>query len=413
MTDGGDSMPDVARVATVTADLARALESPRDPAVRLRHALRLACSLVASDRCALLHMTNDDAIGVISTVDDPAFEQRVRRLWVLMLGGDIVDAGAAPITGSTRIALPISGDDTLMGIIVAEKDPPREYQPHDVNLLAAVASQIGGYLAFVRLHHAMAERARLLTERERELEKMARFREEFIGVVSHDLRTPLGAIVASSYVLRASDSLGRADRDTVERIARSAERMSRLADDLLDFTRGRLGGGIALTRRQASVGQLCRRVIDELIASHRDRTVLLNITGDDVLAVDGNRIAQLLSNLVGNALHYSPNHSPVCVMVHGDASGLAIKIKNHGEPIPDGELASIFDPFKRGLRQAASGGAGAGAGLGLYIADQIARAHDGTIHASSSPTDGTVFTVWLPSMVARAEAPAFDTESVA
>ena len=387
---------ELALFATVTADIARTLESPVEAEDRIRHVLRLARQLIPYDRCALLRL---DHTGRRTTVivagglgpDRDHLERVLDGLLELMSGDEVQPR---PIHGAARLALPIVGDGHVIGVLLAERDTPMEYETHHVRFLASIASQLGSYLALGRLHQAAAAHTQLLEEREREQESVARFREEFIGVIGHDLRAPLSAIVSGAHLL----SLGRPspdDRDTAARILSSASRMARMIDDLLDFTRGRLGGGIPIQRRLVSTAEVCRHVVDELAASHAGRAIALTTTGDDQAELDADRIAQVVSNLVGNALRYSPDDSVVRVAIDGDSeAAVTLRVCNDGAPIPSDDLQSVFEPFRRGRAHAPTNGAGLG--LGLYIVERIAGAHGGSVTVSSSLAEGTCFTVWLP-----------------
>jgi signal transduction histidine kinase len=387
---------ELALFATVTADIARTLESPDDAEERIRHVLRLARQLIPYDRCALLRL---DHAGRRTSVIVPDGQGPARAGIERLLDGLLElmatdEVRPSPIDGAARLALPIVGDGHVIGVLLAEGDTSVEYETHHVRFLSSIASQLGSYLALGRLHQAAAAHTRLLEEREREQESVARFREEFIGVIGHDLRVPLSAIMTGAHLLSLARQTAE-DRDTATRILSSAGRMARMIDDLLDFTRGRLGGGIPIERRLVSTKEVCRHVLEELAASHPGRAIVLGSTGDDRAELDADRIAQMVSNLVGNALRYSPDDSMVRVAIDGDSEdGVTLRVCNQGAPIPPDDLTSVFEPFRRGRAHAPANGSGLG--LGLYIVERIARAHGGSVTASSSIADGTCFTVWLP-----------------
>jgi PAS domain S-box-containing protein len=227
-----------------------------------------------------------------------------------------------------------------------------------------------------------------------DLRRAAEIRERLIGVVSHDLRNPLATIgTAAMFLARASDLPDRLARP-VARISSAADRMHRIIEELLDFTRGRLGSGIPIERRVTNVGMIVRRVLDEFELIYPSRRLVLDISGRLEGEYDDSRLAQVVSNLVANALEYSPPDTPVrVVLVDRGEAGIALEVKNAGAPIRSDLLAHLFEPFRRGGNDRGNSG---GLGLGLFIAAEVVRAHGGTISAASNAEDGTTLTVFLP-----------------
>ncbi|MFP2925481.1 PAS domain-containing protein [Pyxidicoccus sp. 3LG] len=236
-----------------------------------------------------------------------------------------------------------------------------------------------------------------ITDRKRaeaELRQAAEFRERFLGIVSHDLRTPLSAILLSVNALMRSDDVVQRHLKTVRRIATSAERMGRMISDLLDFTRGRLGGGIPVTRRPAHLRSICQQVLEELEVGHPQRELRLKASGDRFQGEwDSDRLAQLLGNLGKNALDYSPEDSPVDFVLRDEGEAVCVEVHNAGAPIPADLLPRIFEPFRRATSERHPT---SGLGLGLFIVQQIAHAHGGRVEVHSTEAEGTTFTVWLP-----------------
>jgi signal transduction histidine kinase len=230
--------------------------------------------------------------------------------------------------------------------------------------------------------------------REEELRRTAEFRERFLGIVSHDLRNPLNSISLSANMLLREGELSVRARKAAGRIAQSAKRMGRMISDLLDFTRGRLGGGIPLTRRSGDLRLICRPVLEELGLGGLGSPLRLSTEGDFQGQWDEDRLAQLVGNLVKNALDYSPPGSPVTVSLQDEGPWVRLEVHNHGEPIPVDVLPRLFEPFRRGMHQEDS--QHSGLGLGLFIAQQITQAHGGTLEALSTREAGTTFRVRLP-----------------
>jgi signal transduction histidine kinase len=182
-------------------------------------------------------------------------------------------------------------------------------------------------------------------------------------------------------------------RRTVERILSSAGRANRMIHDLLDFTQARLGGGLTAQRVPGDFHAIMRQVVEEFQVSNPSRHLHLTQTGDGGGEGDADRLAQLVSNLLSNALHYSPPHSPIRIETRGEPEHLVLTVHNTGAPIPPELLPRIFQPMQRGVSGVSEARS---VGLGLYIVDQVVRAHGGSVSVTSSHEEGTAFTVRLP-----------------
>jgi PAS domain S-box-containing protein len=221
------------------------------------------------------------------------------------------------------------------------------------------------------------------------------FRERFIGILAHDLRTPLSAIAGSADLLLRRE-IGEANRSIAARIAGSADRMARMINDVLDLTRARMGGGIAVAPAPVGLVPLCQQVVDELRVAHPGSIIEIEAEGGDSCLCDSDRVAQMVANLVANAIEHGRPGSPVRVRLADRGDHLELSVHNEGQPIPASSMDTLFDPFRRG-RPAGHGGAQSdGLGLGLYIASEIVGAHRGAIAVTSSAEQGTTFTVTLP-----------------
>ncbi|QSQ12430.1 ATP-binding protein [Myxococcus landrumensis] len=225
----------------------------------------------------------------------------------------------------------------------------------------------------------------------------ARFGERLIAIVSHDLRNPLNAIHLSTTQLLHSEALAERERRLVTRIARSSARMTRMILELLDFTRGRLGGGIPIHRAPGDLRTVVRQAVEELEAAWPERTLRVVVSPGHYEGVwDSERLFQVVSNLGGNALQYSAPEVPVTLMLSDHGDTLVLDVHNTGEPIAPEVLPRLFDPFRRGAGASADSGNSGGLGLGLYIVEQIVKGHGGRIEVTSSAADGTQFRVTLP-----------------
>ncbi len=234
-----------------------------------------------------------------------------------------------------------------------------------------------------------AERARQRAEdSERKLREVSEFREMFIGMLGHDLRNPLASISMASQFLLARGHLDDPDAKKVSLILRNSERMSRMIMQLLDLTRVRLGGGLPIEPEPADLRVICQSVVEEF-----DATIQLEVAGDVTGTWDADRLAQVLSNLAGNALEYATPGTAVMVKAHADGAQAVVEVTNQGQPIPPDVLPFIFEPFRRARQQEKS--STGNLGLGLYIAHQIVLSHGGTLEAHSA--DGrTTFVMRLP-----------------
>ncbi len=233
---------------------------------------------------------------------------------------------------------------------------------------------------------AVAERDHYLADKQQE----ALAREQFIGILGHDLRNPLATISLASNVLLDGE-LTEHQHKLATRIRRSSERMGRMIGDVLDFARGRLGGGIPVKLDEGELRRVLAHTVDELKVAHPTRDLLLVQPEDPLYCrFDPDRIAQAISNLVGNALQHGQD--PVRVQVRDAGDSVIIEVTNRGQPIPEKTAARLFEPFAA-KKQAGD----AGLGLGLYIADQIVRAHRGSLQLRSPAGEELVaFILALP-----------------
>jgi signal transduction histidine kinase len=239
----------------------------------------------------------------------------------------------------------------------------------------------------------LSERRRIEREHAALVEAEQIFRERLLGIVGHDLRNPLAAIDSWVQLLKLSPALGASERTAAVRIGGSVERMRRMIEQLLDFTRARQAGGIPIAPRVVDLGAICRGVVEELASAHPGRLDFHAEGADLVGHWDGDRLAQVVSNLAGNALRHGDGGS-ITLRAFGAAGSVRLDVHNSGRAIPAADLPYLFDPYRRG--RSASHGTGDNLGLGLYIVQQIVRAHGGSIRVHSTDAEGTTFTVELP-----------------
>ncbi len=201
----------------------------------------------------------------------------------------------------------------------------------------------------------------------------------------------------SSEFMLETPTLDEPYRSLTMRIVRSARRMNEMVRDLLDFTRGRLGSGVPVTRAAMDLASVVRQAAEEVTATRPDRVIAVDTAGDLHGAWDAARTSQVLTNLVGNAVQHGAAQTPVRVTARGEPGAVVLQIHNRGLAIPATELPGLFSPLKR-LRVGEKSAArhDGSLGLGLYIAERIVTAHGGAIAVTSSADAGTTFTVRLP-----------------
>jgi signal transduction histidine kinase len=221
------------------------------------------------------------------------------------------------------------------------------------------------------------------------LERTVAFAERFVGILGHDLRNPLFAIRTSAHLLiQRATTAGTLKAS--QRIVSSAERMSRMITELLDFTRTRIGGGIPLSPTRTDLTAICRSVVEELETGRPEAAITLNRRGDTAGTWDQDRLAQVFSNIVGNALDHGVDSAATIHLDGTAADTVTFEVRNGGA-IPADQLSTLFDPFRPTARIDPR----AGLGLGLYIADQIVHAHGGSIEASTAEAT-TCFRIVIP-----------------
>ncbi|MDQ3348819.1 MAG: PAS domain-containing sensor histidine kinase [Acidobacteriota bacterium] len=223
--------------------------------------------------------------------------------------------------------------------------------------------------------------------------RVERFRELFIGMLGHDLRNPLNAVLTGAQLLARHPDVPDRPREIASRIRRSAGRMSRMIEQLLDYTRVRSATGIPIITGLVDMFAICRDTLEELQAAHPDRVIELSVSGSGAGEWDADRMSQVFSNLIGNALAYGDPAEPIRIALEGDGDRLACDVHNVGPAIPALAQPHIFHPFReRGDNSRGSGGLG----LGLFITREILKAHGGEITVHSSDLSGTTFRWSIP-----------------
>lgn len=292
------------------------------------------------------------------------------------------------------IAVPVfRNDGSFFGTICAFDPLPRPLRGGAIQPMMEAFARL---LTIQIESEENAQRTEIALEKEREI---AALREKFIAVLGHDLRNPLFAITAGAELLvkRLADDRSRT---IAEHILTSGHRATQLVRDVLDFARGRLGDGIPLNIQLCpDLDEALRHVAAELQRVHPQRLISLNICDLSGIYCDRERICQVLSNLIANALQHGNENGPIDVSARISGSIFVLGVHNTGEPIPPQVMTHMFEPFSHPASDAPQ----VGLGLGLYIAKQIALAHGGRMEVRSSAETGTLFSLYLP--VNRAATP--------
>ena len=241
-----------------------------------------------------------------------------------------------------------------------------------------------------------AQRDLLLAQAERDrqravAEDRALFAEQMMAIVSHDLRNPLSVIRMGTHVIGKA-TLTEAQQRTVERLANAERRATRLIADLLDFSQARIGSGLQIQTSAVDLHALIEEALEDLRAAHPDVILEHRSIGDGACAASGDRLVQMLGNLVSNAIAYGAAHRPITVTSAIDDATFTLAVHNEGAAIDSSLLPKLFDPMTRGED---AKDAGHSVGLGLYIVRSIAEAHRGHVVVRSNELDGTTFEATL------------------
>lgn len=278
----------------------------------------------------------------------------------------------------------------IIFLTASPTDPSRSFQGYEAGAVdflhkpidpRVIASKVA---VFVELY----QQRRLLRERNRALEQLLKLNETMVAVLSHDLRTPLSAMLMCAQVLSIRAGDDEVTQRTVQRLKSAGLRMGRMIEQLMDFSRIR-AGVLQLQPQSADLGAVARAVIAELQPMHPQARIELSAEGDLQGRFDPDRMAQVLSNLVGNALQHGASGEPVLVALDGrERPWLRASVFNAGQ-LPAHLLGQLFDPFKGSEHRSE------GLGLGLYIVDQFVRAHGGEVSGRNT-AEGAVFEWRVP-----------------
>jgi PAS domain S-box-containing protein len=371
--------------AAITHSVAR----DTDESDRLRKRLRLATDV------ALVGSWDLDPVSGLVGAD-----ARTRELFGMVEGdAATVDALTSRLHADDRERVRTGIEQTLASG-KAYMDDCRTLRPdaggHRWVAVAADAHQSAGARSprVLGIVHDITDHKRREEEHARVIEELSRavhISEMFVGILSHDLRNPLSAILGGAELLGADVRDDKSAR-VLALVTSSGQRMGRMIDQLLDFTRTRLGEGIPLEREGVDLAELASSVIEEGRSASAASVLRFTTRGDTAGVWDRDRLCQILSNLVGNAVQHGTIAGTIDVVLDGTSpDSVRLSVENQGV-IPAHLVPVIFNPFRGTLQKR---GKARGLGLGLYVARQIALAHGGELSVASTAT-GTIFTLVLP-----------------
>jgi signal transduction histidine kinase len=280
---------------------------------------------------------------------------------------------------------PMMLGDELVGVATIGSRGAAEFSEEDRLLFRTMSGRAAALIAQARLDAELARR-------NEELAAALEYRDLMLGVLSHDLHNPLGVILMSADALRRGEPLSEKRQRVVDRVTANARRIESMVRDLLDYTRTR-GQSLPMSPREGDLVALCHQVVDGLQVLHPEAEVRCKAEGKTRGWFDPERVIQVISNLVTNAIVHGKAGTPVTIGLRGTDGEIWMEIHNEGPPIPESLLPHIFHAFRRGAGAAKDT---PGLGLGLFISQQIVAAHGGSIEVRSREGEGTTFRVRWP-----------------
>lgn len=253
------------------------------------------------------------------------------------------------------------------------------------------------YMDFSRLNNDLANAQRELAKKNAELDRLNQEKNQFLGIASHDMRTPLQLVlIYSQFLLNDSDSLSEEQIKFINIIRSSSSFMLNLVDDFLDFSKIE-AGKLQLNLSPVNLLKLVERNVglNQILAEPKQIEIVLTCAGNlPKMILDESKIEQVLNNLIGNAVKFSPIGGRIEICLQRCDGGAAISIKDEGPGILSDQLELLFKPFEKGVNKASAGEKSTG--LGLAIVKRIVEGHGGKISVESEPGQGTIFNVFIP-----------------
>lgn len=331
-------------------------------------------------RCRLLGPFQ--TIFLPDTADDPAFWSRITRTW--------------PHLASTRCfcLMPLVSRDQPVGALALRDDQPHRIDDDQIRLLTSLGQHLAGALdnaGLVASAEARADREAAVNE---ELQRLNKAKSDFVSIVAHEFRTPLTGIQGFSEIIRDYDLTLDEAREYAADINTDAQRLTRMINSQLDLDRLQ-SGQIELQRERLQVNDVVAWVVELTRETFLGHPLGLDLDFSlPPIIGDRDRLIQVVTNLLNNAIKYSPEGAEVLVATRRDGDCAHLTVQDHGVGIEPPALDRIFEPYTR--IETASGGRAQGTGLGLPIVRQIVTLHGGRVWAESVPGEGSTFHVDLP-----------------
>ena len=386
-------------------DIAQLLESADGASRRVRRVLQLLHGLVPYDECAMLDAQPGHEPQVMIVPEPTADERREVKRTLLEIFGKLVETNAPGDASVARpegvyLAVPLVGLDEVIGLLFV-RSSVAEYDEEHLRTLAVVAAKLGAYFMMLRAHAALADLARERDTARLTAETANRAKDEFLALVSNELKTPLNAILAWAHILRAPDGTSGARSRALDEIDHSAQQQIKLIDDILDLA-CITSAELRLNLRTIEPAALIKTALQAALPEAARKSIQLESDLDATampLVLDPVRIARVVSIPVANAIDFTPPGGHVGVHLEGAADYARIWVSDGGSGIAPEALPYVFDRFQRipGADPSPVGTTGKGFGVGLAIVKDLVELHGGRVRAESAgPERGATFTVELP-----------------
>jgi len=389
------------RFSRTLSDIAQVFESAEGSAQRVLHVLELLRELVPYEQCALLEAGRDREQRLVLVPPAPPDERDLLTERLMKLFGLFTEehtrASQAPMRPSgAHLAVPLLGLDEVIGVFFVRRAKGAYGEGH-LHALSVIGAKLAAYLTLLHARHEAAERTRQLEEARRAAEAANRAKDEFLALVSHELKTPLTSTLNWAHVLR-SESAGRAERArAVEAIERNVRAQAKLIDDLLDLSCVATAE-LRLDLRAVDPAKLIKSAIEGLRPQAERRSIRLDAALDrsvKLFAADPDRLEQVVAALLANAIKFTPNGGHIEVHLERAGRDARIQVIDSGKGISREFLPHVFERFRQA--ESSSTSSSGGLGIGLAIVKHLVELHGGLVRAESpGEAKGTTFTVELP-----------------
>jgi signal transduction histidine kinase/ActR/RegA family two-component response regulator len=382
-------------------DIAQVFESAEASAERVLHVLDLLRQLVPYDQCALLYAEPGREPCLVPFPPVPPNERdlltdRLMKLFGLFTGEKARAAPTSRRPSAAHLAVPLLGLDEMIGVLFVRRTRGTYGEEH-LRALSLIGAKVAAYLTMLRARDEAADRIRQLEEARRSADAANRAKDEFLALVSHELKSPLSSTLNWAHVLR-SKGTGKAERDgALEAIERNVRAQTKLIDDLLDLS-CIATAELRLDLRAVEPAKLIKAAIEGLRPQAKRRSIHLDAALDrsvKLFAADPDRLEQVVATLLANAIKFTPNGGRIEVHLERAGGDARIQVIDSGEGIRREVLPLVFEPFRQADNS--STGRSGGLGIGLAIVKHLVELHGGRVRAESpGEAKGTTFTVEIP-----------------